>query len=358
MLNVTKTFLPDLSEYVSYLERIWANNQVTNEGPFVKELETSLKKFTGVKHAIYVTNGTIALQLAIKALEIQGKIITTPFSYCATSNAIIWEGCSPIFADIDPSSLTCEIKQVKEVYEDDVHAILTTHVYGNGEGLEEIEQFAKEKQIPLIFDGAHCFGVNYKGKSIFQFGDVSTCSFHATKIFHTIEGGAVFTNDDDLAEKIRLLKSFGHRADDYYLPGINGKTSELHAAMGLVNLKHFETIKSHRRYCSELYDLLLSNNHTVELFKWSDSIEKNYSYYPIILPTEESLLTLIKKLNEKGIYPRRYFYPSLNTLPFVDFQSCKVSEDIANRILCLPLSSELKKEEIELVCSIINQTEE
>lgn len=355
MLNVTKTFLPDLSEYVNYLEQIWSNNQVTNEGPFVKQLEQELKEMTGVKHVIYVTNGTIALQLAIKALEITGKVITTPFSYCATSNAIIWENCEPVFADINENSLTCETEQIEKVFDKDVHAILTTHVYGNGSNLEDIEQFAKEKQVPLIFDGAHCFGVKYKGNSIFNYGDVSTCSFHATKIFHTIEGGAVFTNNDELAEKIKLLKSFGHRSDDYYLPGINGKTSELHAAMGLVNLNHFNAIKDHRKKCSELYDALLSDNKSVQIFKWSDDIEKNYSYYPLILPSEEELLKTINRLNQEDIYPRRYFYPSLNTLPFIDNQSCKIAEDIAKRIICLPLSAALKTEEIHSICTIINQ---
>lgn len=355
MINVTKTFLPELSEYTSYLEKIWTNGQVTNEGQFVKELESKLKDFLGVKHAIYVSNGTIALQIAIKALELKGKIITTPFSYCATANSIIWEGCEPIFSDINEESLTCEVEDIEKVFTKEVKAILTTHVYGNASKLEQLASFAKENQIPLIFDGAHCFGVKYNGKSIFEYGDISTCSFHATKIFHTIEGGAVFTNNDELAEKIRLLKSFGHRSDDYFLPGINGKTSELHAAMGLVNLKHFERIKNHRKISSELYDNLLENNPNIKVFKWDVQIQKNYSYYPILLENEESTLALIKALNSNEIYPRRYFYPSLNTLDFIKYQSCKVSEDIAKRIICLPLSAEITEEQIQQICSIINQ---
>lgn len=355
MINVTKTFLPELSEYTAYLEKIWANGQVTNEGQFVKELELKLSEFLGVKHAIYVTNGTIALQLAIKALGISGKIITTPFSYCATANSILWEGCTPVFSDINANSLTCEAEEVEKVFTEDVKAIMTTHVYGNAANLEKLEAFAKEKQIPLIFDGAHCFGVEYNHQSIFNYGDISTCSFHATKIFHTIEGGAVFTNNDQLAEKIRLLKSFGHKADDYFVPGINGKTSELHAAMGLVNLNHFEKIKNHRKNCAEQYDQLLANNSTLNLFKWDQSIEKNYSYYPIILKSEELLNELISRLNANKIYPRRYFYPSLNTLEFMPYLPCKVSEDIAKRIICLPLSAELTEIEIQQICEIINQ---
>ncbi|MEY2792031.1 MAG: hypothetical protein RJA76_23 [Bacteroidota bacterium] len=355
MLNVTKTFLPSLSEYSQYLERIWANGQVTNEGPFVKELENELVKFTGVKNVIYVSNGTIALQLLIKALKIKDKVITTPFSYCATTNSLIWEGCEPIFADINPISLTCELNTISDVMTDDINAILTTHVYGNAEGLELVEEHCKQRNIPLIFDGAHCFGVNYKGKSIFNYGTASTCSFHATKIFHTIEGGAIFTNDDLLADKLRLLKSFGHKGDDYFLAGINGKTSEFHAIMGLINLKHFQEIKNHRKISSELYDELLNSNKKITIFKWGKYIEKNYSYYPIILPSEEILNTLVAELQKQNIFPRRYFYPSLNTLPFLEKQPCIQSENIANRILCLPLSAEILKEEIIQVCNIINQ---
>ncbi len=355
MLNVTKTFLPNLSEYTSYLEQIWSNGQVTNEGPLVKELERKISEFTGVKNVIYVSNGTIALQLILKALAINGKVITTPFSYCATTNSIIWENCEPIFADINPISLTCESDNISEVISNEAKAILTTHVYGNGEGLELLEEIASVNQIPIIFDGAHCFGVNYNGKSIFNYGTVSTCSFHATKIFHTIEGGAIFTNNDELAEKLRLLKSFGHKGDDYYLAGINGKTSEFHAAMGLVNLKHFQEIKNHRKITSELYDQELKDNRFIQLFKWGTLIEKNYSYYPIILPSEEKLIFLLKKLNEANIYPRRYFYPSLNTLPFLNKQKCEHSEDVAKRIICLPLSAEISQEEVLQVCKIINQ---
>lgn len=353
MLNVTKTFLPELSEYTSYLERIWSNGIITNEGPFVKELQQKLSLFTGVKHAIYVSNGTIALQLALQALNLKGKIITTPFSYCATANAIIWEKCEPIFADINPESLTCEVENLKAVFTDEVTAILTTHVYGNAVQLEKIEAFANEKNIPVIFDAAHCFGVDYDQKSIFNYGLFSTCSFHATKIFHTIEGGAVFTNDDDLAEKIQLLKSFGHRGDEYYIAGINGKTSEMNAAMGLINLTHFEKIKAHRKWATERYQENLHSLDGIKLYHWGEKIGKNYSYFPIIFETEDKLLEVINNLNQESIFPRRYFYPALNTLPFVTYQSCPTAEEISKKTLCLPLSAEITVEEIEKVCSII-----
>ncbi len=355
MLNVTKTFLPPLSEYNTYLERIWANGQVTNEGPFVKELEQELSTFTGVKHAIYVNNGTIALQIALKALGITGDIITTPFSYCATTNSIIWEGCNPIFADINSTSLTSELEEISSVYTENCKAILTTHVYGNASKIELIEDYGRLKNIPTIFDAAHCFGVNYNGKSIFNYGTISTCSFHATKIFHTIEGGAIFTNDDELASKVRLLKSFGHKGDDYFIPGINAKSSEFHAVMGLINLKHFNSIKNHRKISSELYQNKLGQNKNLKIFNWDNSIDKNYSYFPIILPTEEQLIRLVNELNQHQIFPRRYFYPSLNTLPFINGQNCPISEDISKRVICLPLSSEIREFEINEVCSIINK---
>ncbi len=354
MLHVTKSFLPDLKEYVSYLERIWESNHLTNDGPLLRELEQKLRDYLQVDHVIFVTNGTIALQLALKALQVQGEVITTPFSYCATSNSIIWEGSKPIFADIDPISLTVESAQIKTKISPDTKAILTTHVYGNAGDLEAQEELAKEYHIPLIYDGAHAFGVNYKGKSIFNYGTVSTCSFHATKVFHSVEGGAVITNDSKLAAKIIELRSFGHKNDDYFSAGINGKNSEFHAAMGLVNLGHFDQIKEYRKWACELYDKLL--NVPGDSIKFNPHIDRNYSYYPVMFPTESSLLKAVSKLNAVQINPRRYFYPSLNTLSFVEKQSCPVSEDIALRVLCLPLSAEISEEEIRLISDLVNQS--
>jgi dTDP-4-amino-4,6-dideoxygalactose transaminase len=352
MIHVTKSFLPDIKEYISLLEQIWSNGQLTNEGPLVKELESKLAEYLEVENFIYVSNGTIALQLALKALNLNGDIITTPFSYCATTTSLIWENCNPIFADISPVSLTCESKQIKQVLTSATQGILTTHVYGNSGDLEMQEHLASENKIPLIYDGAHAFGVKHRGKSIFNYGTVSTCSFHATKIFHTIEGGAIITKDDDLAEKIRGLKSFGHKGDDYFLAGINGKNSEFHAAMGLVNLGHFAKIHSHRKMISELYDSHLSE--AIERVQWNTDNIRNYSYFPVIFQSEEYLLKIIKALNVEQIFPRRYFYPSLNELPYVSYQKCPVSEDIARRIACLPLSAEINKDDVHRIITIIN----
>ena len=352
MLHVTKSFLPDLKEYVKYLEKIWDTHHLTNDGPFVKELECKLTEFLEVENFIFVTNGTIALQLAIKALKLSGNVLTTPFSYCATTNSLIWEGCNPIFVDIDPISLTVNSEQIKSFSEQNsITGILTTHVYGNCGDLEKQEIIAKEIGIPLIYDGAHAFGVKYKGKSIFNYGTVSTCSFHATKVFHTIEGGAVMTNDHKLADKIRGIRSFGHKNDDYFDIGINGKNSEFHAAMGLVNFDHFSTIKKHREISSSLYDSLLKE--PIIKYKYNAELDRNFSYYPIMFTSEELLLKVTEKLNNYQIYPRRYFYPSLNNLPTVTGNVCLNSEDISKRILCLPLSADITEGDITKISSII-----
>lgn len=351
MLHVTKSFLPDLNEYVKYLESIWNSRHLTNDGPFLKELEYKLAEFLEVENFIFVSNGTIALQLAIKGLGLSGNILTTPFSYCATTNALIWEGCSPIFVDIDPTTLTVNSDQINSINLNSISAILTTHVYGNCGDLDKQELIAKEFGIPLIYDGAHAFGVKYKGKSIFSYGTASTCSFHATKIFHTIEGGAVMTNDNLLAKKVRGIRSFGHKNDDYFDIGINGKNSEFHAAMGLVNFNHFDEIKNHRRNACVLYDSLISD--PITKYAFSDDLDRNYSYYPVIFKTEDLLLAAVEKLQANHIFPRRYFYPSLNKLPNVNGEVCLISEDISRRILCLPLSSDISNDDVVRVSAII-----
>ncbi|MEY4433007.1 MAG: hypothetical protein RLZZ44_1140 [Bacteroidota bacterium] len=352
MLHVTKSFLPDIKEYISLLEQIWANGHLTNDGPLVLELERKLAEYLEVENFLFVSNGTIALQLAIKALGLKGQIITTPFSYCATTTSLIWEDCQPIFADISEESLTCEISNLASVWNDQVRGILTTHVYGNCGNLEDQENWAAERNIPLLYDGAHAFGVKHKNKSIFTYGSVSTCSFHATKIFHTIEGGAVMTQNNELANKIRGIRSFGHKGDDYFAAGINGKNSEFHAAMGLVNLKHIDQIKSYRKVVSELYDSMLDKR--IARVNWNKENTRNYSYFPVIFESETILKQVLAKLREEDIIPRRYFYPALNELPYLEYQSCPNAENIARRIVCLPLSAEIDLNEVSKTAEIIN----
>ena len=351
MLHVTKSFLPDIKDYISLLEEIWKKGQLTNEGPLVIELERKIAEFLEVENFLYVSNGTIALQLAIKALALTGDVITTPFSYCATTTSLIWENCHPIFADISTQSLTCERAQIEKVITNKTTGILTTHVYGNCADLIDQENLADAYQIPIIYDGAHAFGVKHKGKSIFSYGTVSTCSFHATKIFHTIEGGAVITKDKILADKIKGIRSFGHRGDDYFAAGINGKNSEFHAAMGLVNLKHFPAITQYRKRACELYEENLPRE--ITQLAWNPDNSRNYSYFPIIFSSEKILLDVLSVLNKADIYPRRYFYPALNDLPYLTYQACPNAESIAKRIVCLPLSAEISSDDILRICAII-----
>ena len=355
MINVTKTFMPAIAEYQQYLEGIWQRGQVTNNGPLVRELEAKLKDYLGVKNLFFCSNGTVVIQLALKALNITKEVITTPFSYCATATAPLWENCTPIMADINPKDLNINVFQVEKAITENTQAILATHVYGNPCEVEALQKLAQKHHLKLIYDGAHAFGVKLKGQSLLSFGDVTTCSFHATKVFHTIEGGCIIMEDDELAKKISLYRSFGHVNDDYFSMGINAKNSEFHAAMGLCVLPKLAAIIQNRREISEKYDSLLDNR-----FKKPESnsqhLAKNFAYYPIICESESQLLVIKKALESQGINPRRYFFPSLNQLPYIQKQDCPVADTLAPRALCLPLYYDLSLEDVTRISSIINQT--
>ena len=354
MIPVTKPFLPPIQEYQQYLQDIWKRNWLTNNGPLVNELELKLKDYLAVKHLLFVTNGTIAIQLAIKALGLKGKIITTPFSYVATTSSIVWEGCEPVFVDIDPATCNIDPSKIEAAITPDTSAILATHVYGNPCNVEAIDQIAKKRNIKVIYDGAHAFGVLYKGKSIFEYGDISTCSFHATKLFHTVEGGAVVTKDPELLKKIAYLRNFGHDGPDRFADlGINGKNSEFHAAMGLANLKYVDQIIDTRKRLSQHYDKFLGTFQGVKPCI-SEEVRYNYAYYPLIFNSEALLVKVLDTLNQNWIHPRRYFFPSLEDLPYVHHHvRCEVSDAISKRALCLPLFDTLTPEEIDMIFRII-----
>ncbi|MBS1755753.1 MAG: DegT/DnrJ/EryC1/StrS family aminotransferase, partial [Bacteroidetes bacterium] len=326
MINVTKTFLPDFDTYSSTLKRAWDKVWLTNNGELVQELEAKLKTYLGVQNFLFTNNGTLPLQMALKALNITEEVITTPFSYVATTNAILWEGCKPVFVDIDATTLCIDATKIEAAITPHTQAILATHVYGIPCDIEAIDAIAKKHGLKVIYDAAHAFGVSYKGKSLLSYGDISTCSFHATKIFHTVEGGCVIANDDAVFKQLYLYRQFGHVYDDYFSVGINGKNSEFHAAMGLCVLPHIEEIIEARKKASEYYHSLLQN---VERPLIPGQVQYNYSYYPIIFKSETALLQAVQQLKEQGISGRRYFYPSLNELPFLQKQSCPVSEDIS-----------------------------
>ncbi|WP_417371362.1 DegT/DnrJ/EryC1/StrS family aminotransferase [Gelidibacter japonicus] len=353
MINVTKTFLPPQAEYNAILKRAWDAGWITNRGALVKELEEKLKAYLQVSNIIATTNGTLPLQIAIKALGLTGEIITTPFSYVATTSSIVWEGCTPVFVDIHPEYLTIDETKIEAAITSKTTGILATHVFGNPCAVEEIETIAKKHNLKVIYDAAHCFGVAYKGKSIFEYGDVSTCSFHATKLFHTGEGGALFANDSELFNTLFYHHNFGHKGPESFQGiGINAKMSELQAAMGLAVFPYIETIIAARKRVAELYK---NNLQVTSLMKLRKGTHWNAPYYPVLFETETKLLSILKLLNNEKIFPRRYFYPSLNLLPYTDKKSCPISENIASRVLCLPLYHDLSDDEVLKICNIINE---
>lgn len=354
MIQVTKTFLPPIDVYQKLVQRAWNNQWLTNRGELVLELEYKLKEYLGVKNIIITNNGTIPLQIALKLLGKRGEIITTPFSYAATTSAIVWENCSPIFVDIHPEYLTIDETKIEAVVTDKTTAILATHVFGNPCHIEVIEAIAKRHNLVVIYDAAHCFGVKYKNESIFNYGDVSTCSFHATKLFHTAEGGAIFCKNDALLQKFFYSHNFGHNGPmEFHGLGINGKISELQAAMGLAVLPYMLMILDERKKAVDFYDKELDFSKLRKL-KIRNDTKWNYSYYPIIFENEAQLLITQQKMREENIFPRRYFYPSLNTIEYCKGQIMPISESIASKILCLPLYVGLSAKDLELICKLIN----
>lgn len=355
MIPVTKPYLPPIEEYYKHLEGIWQRNHLTNRGKLVLDLEEKLKKYLSVNNILITNNGTIPLQIALKLLGNGGEIITTPFSYVATTASIIWENCQPVFVDIDPSYLTIDETKIEQAITEKTTCILATHVFGNPCNVEEIERIANKHNLKVIYDAAHCFGVKYKGKSIFEYGDLSTCSFHATKLFHTAEGGAIFCKNTELFQKVFYSHNFGHDGpENFHGLGINAKISELQCAMGLTVLPHIESILDQRKLMISLYEQYLQNLNIVKLVLRLET-DWNFSYYPIIFESEDVLLKVIEALNKESIYPRRYFYPSLNKIAqIVRYKEMPIAEDIASRILCLPLYNTLELNEIEKISKIIS----
>jgi dTDP-4-amino-4,6-dideoxygalactose transaminase len=355
MINVTKPFLPPKEEYEKYLQGIWHRGWLTNNGPLVNELEAKLKDFLKIENLLFLTNGTIALQLAIKSLELKGEIITTPFSYVATTSSIVWENCTPVFVDIDPKTLNIDPKKIEEAITPNTSAIVATHVYGNPCDVESIKQISAKYNLKVIYDAAHAFGSTYKNISLYSYGDVSTASFHSTKLFHTIEGGAVVAKEPELFERLSYMRNFGHDGPESFKGlGINGKNSEFHAAMGLVNLNYINEIINSRIRQATYYDSGLKGLPISRPEVLPDAIP-NRSYYPIIFDSEKTLLKVLQGLNSHWIYPRRYFYPSLSELPYVKHQDTVHSNDISKRVLCLPMYYTLSNEEIDLVINVIRK---
>lgn len=356
MIPVTQPYIPNLETYQTLLAGIWERHWLTNHGPLVNELEGKLRAFSHCEHAFYVNNGTTALQIAIKALELKGEIITTPFSYVATTSSIAWEGCTPVFADIDPRTWNISPESIRRNITPNTTAILATHVYGNPCDVEAIQQIADEHGLKVIYDAAHCFGTEYKGRSLYAWGNVSTASFHATKLFHTVEGGALFCNDEETAHRISYMRNFGHNGQEaFWGLGINGKNSELHAAMGLAIWPDVDVLIQRRREIYQAYASGLQPLTDAGLLRMPEVLPDalpNRAYVPVLLPSEQHLLRLRDVLQAAYIYPRRYFYPALHTLPYVQGQ-CPIALDVASRVLCLPTYHTLGDSDVHRVTDII-----
>lgn len=359
MINVTKTYLPNIDKYKSYIDRIFSNGLITNNGPLVQELEEKLQNYLGVKNVILVANGTLALDVAYRSLNLTGEVITTPFTFIASASSIATSGLVPKFADVDPANFNIDPKKIEPLINKKTSAIMPVHVFGEPCKLDEINDIAKKHNLKVVYDACHTFGINVtdkngKTKSILNYGDISTLSFHATKLFHTIEGGAIITNDDKLAKKIRLLINFGITGPtSIEILGVNAKMNEFEAAMGLCILDDIEMIIENRKnvyskYHHELKDL-------VQLQARNSNSTQNYTYFPILLNNEEDLLKIQKVLNADNIFPRRYFYPSLDTLDFLTNTNpaCLNSRDISNRILCLPIYHDLDQKNQKIIIKII-----
>ncbi|WP_340103285.1 DegT/DnrJ/EryC1/StrS family aminotransferase [Rhodohalobacter sp. 8-1] len=353
-IYVTKPSLAPLEEYVELLKGVWENGILTHNGPLVQRLERELCQKMGLNNFVAVSNGTIALQMAIKALELQGEIITTPFTWIATVSAIKWEGCTPVFCDIDPGTLNIDPTKIEDHITDKTVAIMPVHVFGNPCDVEAIDAIARKYNLKIIYDAAHAIGSTYKGKSLLEYGNVSATSLHATKLLNTAEGGGCVTSNVELDKKLQRLRFFGHNEDkDIVEDGFNGKMTEVHAALGLANLKYHDDVLNDRKKKYRMYHESLSEISNLQFQKISDG-ECNYSYFPVIFPSEELLNKVEKALNDKNIFPRRYFYPSVNTYSkVVKYESMPISEVISKRILCLPLYFNLTSNAQELIIKTI-----
>jgi len=351
---VTQPSLAPLDEFTELLKGVWERGILTHNGPLVQRLEKEICEKLRLNHFITVTNGTIAIQMAIKALGIKGEIITTPFTWVATLSAIQWEGCTPVFCDIELDTLNMDPSKIEAAITENTVAIMPVHVFGNPCDVEGIDAIAQKHGLKVIYDAAHAIGSTYKGKSLLDYGDISATSLHATKLLNSAEGGACITKTKELSEKIKRIRFFGHNdAKDIVEEGFNGKITEVHAALGIANLKYYDEVLQDRKTKYAFYKEALQGLPNVR-FQAIKFGEANYSYFPIIFDTEEQLLRVEKALHEVQIFPRRYFYPAVNTFTaIVPYVEMPIAEDIAKRILCLPLYWNLEIDQLKRIVEII-----
>jgi dTDP-4-amino-4,6-dideoxygalactose transaminase len=362
IINVTQPYLPPLEEFIPYLEKIWQSKWLTNDGPFHRELEQALADYLGVEYVSLFSNGTLALVTALQALKITGEVITTPFSFVATTHALNWNGIRPVFADIDPVSLCLSPQQIEAAITPQTTAILPVHVYGTPCDVEEIGRIADIYGLKVIYDAAHAFGVKLGGSSLLNFGDFSVLSFHATKVFNTFEGGAIISHDVKTKQRIDYLKNFGF-ADEVTVmaPGINGKMNEVQAAMGLVQLRHVDKVLAARARIDGYYREALGDVAGLRLHGKSDVVIHNHAYFPVFV-TEDFPLSrdeLYQKLRSEGIHVRRYFYPLISNfsmyrgLPSARRENLPVAHTVSSQVLCLPIYPDLDLAVVEEICQFI-----
>jgi len=364
---VTKPFLPNIQDFYSKLLGLWKSRVLTHSGELHQLLEKQLTENLDVTNLSLVNNGTIALEVAIQALELKGKIITTPYTFIATVNSILLKGLEPVFIDIEDEGFNLDPELIDEVKEQDVSAIMPVHVYGLPCDDNSIEQRAKVKGLKVIYDAAHAFGIKKKGESILNWGDASTLSFHATKIFHTFEGGAVVCNNPLLKDKINQVRNFGYTSDsvDVVALGTNGKMNEAQAAMGLALIPYLEEIISKRKHWFNFYVEQLSEVQGIKLMTIPPELEYNYSYFPILIKSAFSLTRdeLFNKFQEENIFPRKYFYPLITD--FSLYKNFKIiskhktpnARKIADSVICLPLYPDLTEDDVSRVCEVIKKVQ-
>ena len=355
---VTKSTMPPLQEVVKLLEGVWERAYLTNNGPLLQQFERLIAARNGVADAVAVANGTLAIELLLEAFDIKGEVITTPFTFPATATAICRAGAEPVFVDIDPETWNIDPQAVERAITPNTTAILGVHVFGRPCDVRRLERIAKTNHLRLIYDAAHANFVRTQGKSIFEWGDASSVSFHATKLFHTSEGGACFSPDPEIRAKIRRLRNFGYGANARLTEvGTNAKMMEFAAAVGIVNLRRVDSVIESRRRLYRLYKERLAGIDSLA-FQKIDGDETNFGYFPVVFPSEEILLRVIQELNQKNIFPRRYFWPLLSDMtPFAEASSSSlaVAKTVSSRIVCLPFYPDMGEDVVGEICDTIRQ---
>lgn len=362
-LTVTSPLLPDLGDFSSMLQNIWNNKWITNNGQYHQQLEESLCKYLKVSFISLFTNGTLPLLTALQALRISGEVITTPYSFVATTHSIWWNGLKPVFVDIDPSNCGIDPNRIEAAITPRTTAIMPVHCYGKPCDIVSIQQIADKYGLKVIYDAAHAFGVEVNGKSILEYGDVSTLSFHATKVFNTVEGGAMAVHDEATKQRIDYLKNFGFESEtEVIAPGINGKLDELRSVFGLLNLQQIDAAIEARHHVAIQYREALRGVPGISFFDDMPGVRHNYSYFPIFVNAEEYGITrdeLYFKMREHGILGRRYFYPLISTfssyrgLPSAASENLPNATRIANEVICLPMHHSLSSEDVKHVLDVI-----